>query len=717
MTVLRKRLFRKCLSLLLAFSPVLLLLSCSQNKNQSRSNNLASSQPDILWTRVDNTEVSTEDFKSTERVRAFSTFRANLPGLEERLKSAPMEFVQRDSQSNDIITLPLPNGTTARFQIEESPIMAPELGAKFPQLKSYRGVGLDDPTAIARMEFNPDGLSAMVKSSAGVFYVEPSTGPNPLLYKAFLKESVELGRGDFECQVTDEKPESVNPKASNTGAEGQAADMVSRAISDDKIRKYRLAVAATGEYVAAVHRPNDPQHPDADLVEDALQAIHKTINRVNLIYESELGIRLELIANETAIIYTDPAADPYIKGNTDSDAALDENQSNLDDTIKPENYDIGHVFTTGGGGRAGQPSVCGAYKAWGTTGRADPTGYPFDVDYVAHEMGHQFGASHTFNGTTGGCGKGARHQKTAYEPGSGSTIMAYSGMSAKGNPLCEKEGVQEHDDAYFHAVSLQEITAFLSDPKKGGLCAVQLTSGNKHNPVVDGGPDYFIPQKTPFALKVVSGSDADNDALTYTWEEFDLGEPDPPNPLDPNDFKKIRPIFRSRSGLPNPARTFPALANLLSPPSAGTYTAESLPLVNRKMVFRVTARDNRGRFGFDDVVVNVLDQSGVNKVGPFVVTQPQAGAVWKRGSMQTVTWDAANTNLSPIGCTKVRILLLIDGDETSPLVLADATANDNTETVTIPADAPLTGRARIKIEAVGNIFFNVSAGDIQIIEG
>lgn len=649
------------------------------------------------------------------RVRSFSIFRLNLNALKEELGRAPLEFTQQDKERQVVIPLPMPDGTLARFQIEESPIMAPELAAQFPQIKSYSGTGLDDPLAMARMELTPDGLSAMVRSSAGDFFIEPSLPLDSSRYAIFFKNSVERSPGDFECQVKTEYSPRLNAEGRSVRAEARPLDRADRAIEDDKIRKYRLAVAATGEYVVAVHHPDDPAHPDADLIEDALKAIHKTINRVNLIFGSELGVRLELIKDEPKIIYTDAATDPYDKGNTDSDAALDENQENIDNVIGTDNYDIGHVFTTGTGGRASQPCVCSFYyKAQGTTGRADPTGEPFDVDYVAHEIGHQFGASHSFNGTTGGCGDGAHMPKTAYEPGSGSTIMSYAGMSSSGQPICGSEAVQPHADAYFHAISLQEMTAFITDSAAGGSCPKKITYSNKHRPIVDGGADYFIPKQTPFTLKVASSSDADHDALTYTWEELDLGEPDPPNPLDPFDFKKVRPIFRSRFGLRELSRTFPILSNILNQLPAGTYTAESLPQVNRKMTFRLTARDNRGRFGFDDVFVNVVGESGGKEFGPFVVTQPQANAVWKRGSKQTVTWNVARTNLSPIKCTSVRIILLM-GDGASQLVLAGKTDNDGKETITIPPDAPLTDKARIKIEAVDNIFFNVSAADVEII--
>lgn len=698
---------------------LLIAVGLSACSNPSSSNvaqqNRAESSQTALWTRINNDSATKESLASVRQLNSFATFQLNREMLKEVLRRAPMEFSQADTESQGVMTLPLPNGETAKFRIEESPIMSPGLSEQFPQIKSYRAIGLDDPTAIARIDDTPDGVSAMVISADGDFYVEPAMEHDPTRHVSFFKNTVEQAPVGFECFVkSTEQPE--NPTALRSERADTRKVRNDRVINDDKIRKYTLAVAVTGEYTAAVHKPDNPQNPDADLVEDAFKAIHKTVNRLNLIFESEVGVRLELVDQQTKIIFTDRDNDPY-SNNINDDST--KNQEVLDKIIRSENYDVGHVFTTAAGGAARQPSACDPeVKADAATGRANPTGAAFDIDYVAHEMGHQFGASHSFNGTTAGCaGDFGRVSHAAYEPGSGSTIMSYSGISITGSALCGSETVQHHCDDYFHANSLQEITAFITDPKAGGSCGRKIASSNKQRPVVKGGGDFSIPKNTPFTLTAASGDDGDGDILTYTWEQFDLGEPDPPNPLDPLDFRKIRPIFRSRRGSLSLTRTFPSLADILSKPVRGTFTAESLPVIDRIMTFRVTARDRRGRFGFDDVQVRVVDSAGGREVGPFVVTQPQENAVWKAGSTQVVKWDVAGTRVPPISCTSVRILLLIDGDERNPVVLINHTDNDGEETVAIPSNITLTDKARVKVEAVGNIFFNVSAGDIQITSG
>jgi hypothetical protein len=435
------------------------------------------------------------------------------------------------------------------------------------------------------------------------------------------------------------------------------------------LHTYRLAVAATGEYTAF----------QGGTVAQALAAINTTMNRVNGIYQRELSIRFVLIANETNIIYTNAMTDPYTNG--DPNAMIGENQSNVDTVIGSGNYDIGHVFGTNSGGLA-SAGVCAGNKARGVTGSGAPVGDAFDVDYVAHEMGHQFGANHTFNGSTGSCG-GNRESGAAYEPGSGSTIMAYAG-------ICGAENLQLNSNDYFHVKSLEEIVAFIG----GHSCDVETATGNVA-PTVNAGPDFNIPMGTPFIL-TASGSDANGDALTFAWEEYDLGTQSPPNTDDGS-----RPIFRSFTPTASPARTFPKLSDILN--NTSTF-GESLPTTTRNMTFQVTARDNRaGGGGVNSATMQV---HVTNTSGPFAVTQPNTAVVWTTGTTQTVTWNVANSTAAPVSCANVRILLSIDGGNTFPIVLNASTPNDGSAAITVP-NVPST-TARVKVEAVGNIFFDIS---------
>jgi hypothetical protein len=306
-------------------------------------------------------------------------------------------------------------------------------------------------------------------------------------------------------------------------------------------------------------------------------------------------------------------------------------------------------------------------------------------------MGHQFGGSHTFNGNEQNCA-GNRSGSFAYEVGSGSTIMAYAG-------ICGNQDLQPNSDDYFHVASLVQIGNFTAG--SGGTCAVATATGNQA-PQVEAGPSFTIPARTPFAL-TATGSDPDGHPLTYNWEEFDLGPAG-----DGRTDNGSSPILRPFLATPSPTRTFPRLSDLL----AGTVTyGEILPTTTRTMRFRVTARDNRpggGGTAFDETTVSVRATAG-----PFRVTSPNTAVSWIAGQTATVTWDVANTASTPISTSQVEIHLSINGGLTFPLLLSAATSNDGSQTVVVPVNP--TTQARVRVRAVGNVFFDVSDVNFTIL--
>jgi len=610
--------------------------------------------------------------------RHFRALEVDVKSVESLLAQAPAERSESSGALPLVFAIPYPDGTDRLFRIEESPILEPALAARFPEIRTFVGQGIDDPTATARLSLTSLGFQAMVLSAAGTVFVDPYRRWDTRYVISYLKDEARKPAGAaFHCDVKDESPE----------ADSALDEPVSLApvASGTQLRTYRLALAATGEYSAAVCAPN----PAA--VACAMNAMVVSVNRVDGVYEREVAIRMVLIGNDNLLVYTDGATDPYTNNN--GSTMLGQNQTNINSVIGSANYDIGHVFSTGGGGIAQLGVPCTSNKARGVTGSSNPVGDGFDIDYVAHEMGHQFGGAHTFNGTTSNCGGGNRSASSAYEPGSGTTIMAYAG-------ICGAEDIQPHSDDTFHSRSFDQIVAF-STGTTGNSCAVTTATGNAA-PTVNAGAAFTIPKQTPFTL-TGSATDPDGDTLTYMWEEFDLGTAAPPN----DDVAAVRPIFRSFVPLTAPSRTFPRLSDILN----NTATlGESMSTRNRTMTFRLTARDNRtGGGGVNYAATTVTVNAAA---GPFVVTQPDTALAWAANSVQTVTWNVAGTDAAPVSCANVAIDLSTDGGNTFPISLAASTANDGSAAVTIP-NAP-TALARVRVSCAGNVFFDISNANFTI---
>lgn len=596
----------------------------------------------------------------------FQPLKADNKRLRAVLATAPMESTA-DAATPLVLAIPAPDGTLAHFQIVESPVMEPALAAQFPEIKTYAGVGLEDPHAQLRLDMTPLGFRAQVLTPEGDWYVDPYTKGDAELLTSYRRADLAPRGQQFHCGFK------------GTPIATRADDNTKSVRSGETLKTYRLAVAATGEYTAYF----------GGTVPLAMAAIVSAINRVTGVYERDLAVRLVLVANTSSLIFTNSSTDPYT--NDDGEAMLDENQTKVDSVIGSANYNIGHVFSTGGGGIAALGVVCeSGYKAQGVTGSDAPDGDGFWIDYVAHEMGHQFGANHTFNSVTDSCGGGNRNASTAMEPGSGSTIMAYAG-------ICGTDDLQPHTDAYFHTASFAEIRSYITS--SAAACSVDTATGN-HAPTVSGGADYNIPRSTPFFL-TATGSDSDGDSLTYCWEERDLGASQALSAAD----NGSSPLFRSVSPKVSPQRYFPDIKTVIA---NTTDKQEKLPTTTRNLNFRVMVRDNRlagGGAATDDVLVKVSSAAG-----PFAVTFPNASATL--GGQQTVTWSVANTTASPVSCANVNILLSTDGGLTFPTTLASNVPNDGSETVTLPNTPSTT--ARIMVQGAGNIFYDMSNANFTI---
>ena len=620
--------------------------------------------------------------------------RLDKTALAKVLERAPMEFSRDATEHPAIIYLPMPDGAMARFRFEESPIMEPALALRHPEIKTYSGQGLDDPTATARFDWTPFGLHAIVLSGEGAVFIEPVSSSDPTTYVSYFNRDVSLDRLSLSCLVS----EAEIADADRRGVRSNPGMVPSVFVTGSTLRTYRLAVAATGEFTQQYGGGN---------VNSTLAQITTLINQVNAIFRKEATIAFQLIANETSIIFTDPATDGYT--NSSPNAMLAENQTKLDTVIGPANYDIGHVFggiTVGPGsvsfsGVASIGVVCNnTAKGRGVTtmgGGSSSFPHTIFVGGVTHEMAHQFSARHTFNSTTGGCA-GQRDGTTAYEPGSGSTLMGYT--------TCGADNLQNIPDFYFHTGSLEQIVTYAAG---SGNCAAMTATGNGA-PSITALNNFTIPGNTPFTL-TGNATDPNGDPLTCVWEEFDLGAAAPPHSDD-----GTRPLFRSFLPGASQARTFPSLQYILNnanvpPPTTGAFlTGEVIPATTRTMNFRFTARDNRTAGG--GAANAAMQVSVVSTAGPFAVTAPNTALSWPGNSNQLVTWNVANTAGAPVNCANVRILLSTDGGNTFPTTLTASTPNDGSETVFIPGTQTTT--ARIKVEAVGNVFFDISNTNFTI---
>jgi hypothetical protein len=490
--------------------------------------------------------------------------------LKQFLKTVPLEFTEAARNNPVIMDIPMPDGTVAHFSIVESPIMEKALAAKFPNIKTYSGQGIEDRTATIKIDWTELGFHAMVFSAlTPSISIDPYALGNKTGYISYSKLDLPV-KPFVEAGVEKSVEQQVDQMRTQAGFCVGAS-----------LRTYRIAVAATGEYTAFF----------GGTVANGLSAITTTVNRITGVYEKELSVRLVLVANNNLLVYTDAATDPYTTTQVNS-TMLNQNQNAIDIAIGPLNYDIGHVVSTiDGGGLAGLGVVCfSGQKARGATGLASPSGDAYDIDYVAHEIGHQFGGNHTFNAGTGSCAGTPRNGPTSVEPGSGVTIMAYAGICGSTNDLAA------HSIPYFHAISLGEIGTY-TNISTGNTCATTTATGNLV-PVVNAGADYTIPPGTPFAL-TGSGTDGNSDVLTYSWEEIDPGS------SAANWNSGSTPYFRSFTPTLSGTRYFPQLSDVAN---ATITIGEVLPSFAQTLNFRLTARDNRNGGGgvcSDDMVLTI----------------------------------------------------------------------------------------------------------------
>ncbi len=628
-------------------SKLILALVCSLQLSTS----LADSQ---LWQDIQTKQAKTTD--TTPQQRLLSLDETSLAYLLNSANTAPE------------LDLPLPTGGFARVRLLAEEMLAPEIAAQHPHLKTWRVEGISNNVVSGRADMTLLGFHAMlVMKNGDTLYIDPtqpSTQASERTYRSLSKRAnALLFQSNFSCGTQAPLRHSFS----------QTSSLAARTLANkwgESLHTYDLAIAATSSYTQYFGSK-----------EAAFSAITSMVNRINEIYERDLSIKLRLVSN-TNTLFSSKAQDPFIDYTPDRPALiLDRNQTVLDTLVGKNNYDIGHLLTISDGGVALVESVCSDEKAKGLSGIDKPTGDTFAIDFVAHELGHQFGATHTFNSVTGSC-SGSRTVETAYEPGSGSSIMAYAG-------LCTGNNLQTSSDAMFHSGSIAQITQF-AHSGKGANCATVSKLNNK-NPVVDAGKDYNIPARTPFMLNG-SASDTDNDSLSYVWEQMDTGTASKVD-VDTGTNALIRSVLPSDSS----TRLIPRFSSLTS---NSHIVGEALPITTRTLSFRLQARDGKGGIGHDDMRLNVTDTGKA-----FAVTAPHRKKLTANETL-TVKWEVADTDKAPINCTTVEIALNKNDTEAGFQTLLDSTKNDGAAQVTLPAS--LGNKNRIRVKCKDNVFFALS---------
>lgn len=614
--------------------------------------------------------------------------------LRRQLEAVPAQGSASGSATVSI-EVPTPSGELLSVRLEDAPVMHPELAARYPLIKSYRA---STDYGTGQVAVSHKGFSGAIMGPEGEYFISPAvqeSNVHHLIYNnsdidgSLLGDDNQLSCGwDADQAYEDLLLHGLDRATVERNATGRSTQQ-----GTSNMFQYDLALTCTGEFA----------QQKGGTLEDVMAAFNESVTLLNAILEREMAARFQLIANNDDLIYLLPNSDPYVQANNGG-ALLGQIQgviTNLNN-IPLSSFDLGHLFTAGCSDVGGVVSgaACSPGKTRGVTCHGS-NNLPFIVRRImSHEVAHQFAVSHSWNNCPPSGGQ--RAGGSAFEPGSGSTIMSYAGTCENSN-FPDPNNVQGDSDGYFHVHSVEQFLFYTRETVPG--CATVLEPINNVPeitlPYEDG---FFIPISTPFQLSGTA-TDADGDNLEYIWEQYDLGPArNLGNPLGST------PTFRSfPPSTSGSTRVFPRLNNLLNNSST---LVEVLPTYSRDLTFRLTARDNNplgGAVAWETVAFRAAEEAG-----PFLVVYPNTPDVTLQGGDYVeITWDVANTDQTPVNCEAVNILLSTDGGQTYPITLADNAANTGSAFVTVPPELA-TNTARVRVEAANNIFFDLSNSNFSI---
>ncbi len=593
------------------------------------------------------------------------------------------------------VILPVSSVEYETFFVESSDLLPEKLKTKYPELATYRAYSTTRPNVTATIERTTDGVHAMIVTPDSVYFIDPEFGSGNLYCLHNRADEMRKNGASFSCGIVQNTETNQLPSTLHTSKNAQ------KTANGWYKKLYRIAIACDSQYATAVTFKLHPTKAEV------LSKMIVTMNRVSGIYERELSVSFQFVDNNDTLIYLSSNS-WYAQNDEFAGNILDINQTVIDSVIGSSNYDLGHAFTTGAGGLSSVGVVCDStFKAHSVTGLSQPFGDGYDVDYVSHEIGHEFGANHTFNNNYQGACNGNAVTLDALEPGSGSTIMAYAG-------ICTGDNIQSHSDAYFHSASLIEISDYINDPLRGGKCPVKTLTGNKlvyRDPLPK--TNFSIPAFTPFELTATTAVDSVADTLiTYCWEQWNRGD-------FGSSFKNTHqygPLFRSYMPTKSTSRTFPAVQFITpdpaSPIDSDGKKGEKLPDCDRFLTFKNTVRNvmnGMGCFLIDDDTVHI---DVVKTTSPFVITYPVNSEVWKAGANHTISWKTGNTTAAPISCDSVDISMSLDEGKSWAYNLGRFTNSGNAD-VYIP-NVLTDSFVRFKVKAFNNIFLTINPKNIIV---